>query len=1691
MKNIQYFLITLLAFIGGIARSQTVSSVAYTDGTTINASTVMASDSDAANAITLSGNLIINGNVVFGAMPACTVKLNIDATTRIRPSAPNNTNIASGAGYGHLILYAGAGGKVTINVNNDLTFTGTNPDGVGLSRLTSLAGDLNLTFSGAGQIEFVVADGKTIALTSLYESSPGTYAATSDGVGSGVRGVILMDHDDTNVWQKGVNKVVVSRKISSWSSLSSEMQNDITFSIGHNSFLTFASNNRTGLDPLSAEGLSANETVSMLSAALAFDVSCAGPGRTILKIDGMATANTYRDGALTIGGCLIDDGAGGVGSLTNATHIRSNLRLTKPAGGYAFLRVTDEKAYAYSAYATALEDSLTSYLDGGSSIPLDASGNPTTRGLWIINTCNSYPSMAANSYSDLSWYSQEIYNAGNGKGRSAVRPGLVLAVNGHFSAYHNTFVHHIACKNTRAIDTTEMGMTALADLIDEAENVDHRSVGATTKKHNSSALIVDGYSTYSGSAFQAHKYDTRAKITLWGSAQLIVSSGVNSSGTVASGYTIGTGTYNGNYVPLGSGETAGEGEHVLDIQGLASIRSYMDSAITDTTVPFSRHEGSMMGQYAYEYDSDGVSVLTPQAGGLGALSIGSIKLDHTGTFLAADGTQVDSWPLVKDIDYKRYNKGCININNDVILRYTRLNHFDVSRNVVRDYAVASPAIVGGEYAVYASRVLGDDVQIPTIWMENGQIRCHEGLCISGVRLAVKEQINTTSPYVQANSSYIYLYNHGDALDANLRGYGRVFQLGSSANKLADGNTHSLLQSAYANTFRQTVGDLDVQLVLDTAVDEGVYNSLEKSFQLIHLANDSNMSLGWTSTQGIISRPAGPTTTVVYPWHQTQVPVVGTGWTLFSLDAASTSRSALKINGSLIYVSAGSSGDATPPAVVSTATMGGVVYVNHGGQIIAGTPDNSSGLTPPFTPSAAFDVPIALRVAQSTLTTYNPMGTLTVPFDQIKFLRNVQPYNIDTDFALGSESHDPTHIDLSFQQRSSGLSTNLTIPWETIKKNVSLPFKSMSFLPELQKAFSGIATRSVGIQTSAVSMPTSGLLKFGAGVAIEQLAISGSTQANPIALYLSGNGSDYASIREIVSVPASSGFVPGEGAYATIFMDKDAFLGIGNRGFNEKSVNSWSLLGKNRVTLVPNGDCFVELNEDIILSDAQPIIPTTNFGALGGQRITFYSQDTREIRIPRGGEFDLSAFGSLSNGTNQQITFDGSIRLIFEAGSTLRFPAVGHSNNAKGPVLYMNGRSQLVFEGLPDRDNTRLLARNLSSTDFSTVGRSRIVGVGKIWLNKNASMKIMESACVGIEGDSRALETDILVSIAKEGSLLIGDPNSAGGILQVGNVTDLSEGGTVFASVYLTLRVNGPRAVVHMDREAFLGFGAGVISRNRLVSGSISNSLNDMKLKSLFNVSGVALRAARGSLSHNQIYNGADSQASLLAIGPVDTYTLDLGVAAESIWRGGGNMIYVTEDATVDTPLQVSVLSTAQALADEYNRNVSGVPTSVNSTARSSNNGKVSIMGSGVIARQLSQDTLPYTGPLRVVEKITTTYLNSILDSDNGRAPTLLGGKHFEGPQPDIFRYLSFTPFASQVPTKYCVLGSTQFEFKIGHVIGTEITRTTTIPMLNGSSPEGAARVGALLVAALDNDEKPALYTLPDVPNNPPSLFSVS
>jgi hypothetical protein len=1649
-------------FVGAYDLSPQSVDKTYSGTPTIGAVTVMATDSDATNVINLSGEATINGNVIFGALANSTLKLNIAGLTYLKPTAPS-----VGAQYGHLILYAARGAKITVDVSNDLIFTGYNSDSSGTAK-----NDLTLTFSGEGQVEFEIATGKKVSLDSLYENS-GSYFATNSTAGAGVRSFIIMDQPDDDVFKDGVSKVVFSRKFAAWDDEAADMAGDTTVEIGKNSFLTFAANNKTGLDPASAEGIANGESIAMLSAALAFDVSCAGEGRMLLKLNGVASSNTYRDGALSVCGNLIEDGANAPGLLTNADHIRQHVKLNKPAGGYALLRVIDEKAYQYPAYRSGLGDALADYLDGGAGVAQDADGNPSARGLWVVNTCNSYPAMASNPYDDDSWYTKEIFTGG--KGNSEIRPGFVVGVNGHLEVFHNTFMHHLACENTRAIDTAAMGMSALGTKLSGASS----SVGAATKKHNPSALIVDGLATYAGLGFKAHEYDTNAKITLLGSGKLFVSSGVASvaagGGVTAPNYTVGTGVYDGEIVPLsGNIETGDEGEHVLDVQGYCTIRSFIDDALTSTAVPFRRHNGTMFGQYTEVTLQDNSIDYDPIDGGLGDVTIGSVRINHTGTVVNNSGTEITSRPLTKGVTYARYNRGCINLNNDLALKWARINHTDVSRKVDRDHTSAPPAIVGGEYAVYSRDVLSTAAEVPTIWLENADFHLHENLAISGARIAVAEISNPgANPATSTNSSYLYLYNHGNDLDLNVRGYGRVLQLGTANNKLAGGGTDDLLKNAYINVFKHSVGVAKAELLLDTAFDAGVLNTNEKAFQVLHLGNESYISLGWTSTQGII---LDNNSKLVYPWENKSVPIVSSGWTLFSLDSTANSRASLIFNGEFTYLSASGSGGYDSPELVSTATTGRVLYVNHGGAIsasaaIQGTNNDS------FTPRGTVDITTALRVAQSTSSSYNPVGEVSTAHDQVRFLKSIQPYNIDPKFAE-TESQ---HIDLGFMLNKKGLASDLTVPWASVKRETSVPFKSTDslvtgYLPN------GLPVRSVGIQTNAAAMPASGLLKLGAGAAVEQLRVSGATRVNPLLLYLSGDTTGHASVRELTSVASKAGtFAPGEGGNAAIFMDKDARVGIGSRSWNSDSNKAWNLLGKGNVTLVPNGDAFVELNSDVIIADAQPFIPTTNFGNTTEHRLTFFSQDTHEIRVPAGGELDLSAFGNVSDGTKQQITLGGKVRLIFEAGSTLRFPALSHSGADQAPVLYVNDSSQLIFEGLEERDSTRLAAKNLSDTDNIKAGRSRIMGVGRIWLNKNAVMKVMETAVVGIEADSTTPETDILISIQKEAGLFIGDQNIAGGVLQVGNPVDMDTQGFSNKNIYFTLRLDGPRSTVHIDRNGILGLGAGVKSRYHDDGGKLKSRINGTTVRSLFNVADVTIRSIRGSFSHNQIYDGSESEASLLAIGPSDAYSLDLGTADESIWRGGGNMVYVTEDATNASPLTVSVLSAALALSDEYNRNASGDPTTANAAGRLANNGKATIMGSGIITRQITQDSLPLRGPTRVVQKLTAVELAILGESTTGK---LLGGKHFTGPQPDMFRYLSFTQFKDQTPSKYCVLGSTQFEFKIGFVTGTTIRRETTIPLLGVKSPEGAAKVGALLAATVDSNGDPFLYTLPEVPKNP-------
>ncbi|MCK4500030.1 hypothetical protein KAU11_05995, partial [Candidatus Babeliales bacterium] len=655
---------------------------------------------------------------------------------------------------------------------------------------------------------------------------------------------------------------------------------------------------------------------------------------------------------------------------------------------------------------------------------------------------------------------------------------------------------------------------------------------------------------------------------------------------------------------------------------------------------------------------------------------------------------------------------------------------------------------------------------------------------------------------------------------------------------------------------------------------------------------------------------------------------------------------------------------------------------------------------------------------------------------------------------------------------SGLGTEVHIAWDKVSPVPQLEIMGHS---DFWDMFNN--SRAILIDTAPVTMPEYGLIKMTTDDYLDQLLVSGATAANPFTMYLSGDSSGHSQIREICSL-ASDYLVPGEGANARLFLDHGARLGLGSRDWNKHSDNAWSLLGKNRVSLRPNGSCIIDVNSDLVIADPQPIVPTSNFGAItqrsdlplvpetsdealgiDDHRITFFSNDTKEIRIPAGQEFDLSAFGQHSTTVYaaQKIEIAGRVRLVFEPGSAIRFPDMAPSQVALYPILYVNQEAELIFEGIKDDENTHAWD---SSADTDRA-RVKIYGCGQIWLNKTANMHLNDGAMLAVESDATTPRTDITLSLQRESQVFIGDDNHAGGSFQVGNPTSVDN-----SYIRFRLRLDGAKSFVHIGREGFFGLGAGTVQRSYTRINGKKDDLGayeqpNWKFNKLHNVSQAHIRLIKGIINHNNIYDGSSKESSLFALGPVTTetgYQFEFG-PREAVLRGGGNLLYISDDSLTNLELN----STATVLA--YNA--------------TDDNGKYTIMAPSIQIYQIQS--------LETQDSDTTI---ERIDSSNDSERSLIGGVMFTGPQTDAFLYLGALDVKQQAisgrgDAKFVSLGKTQIEHRIGYVYkatgatnGT-IVRTNDYLILGRENAEDAGMVfGALKVAGENSAKLPASYTIP-------------
>jgi len=877
--------------------------------------------------------------------------------------------------------------------------------------------------------------------------------------------------------------------------------------------------------------------------------------------------------------------------------------------------------------------------------------------------------------------------------------------------------------------------------------------------------------------------------------------------------------------------------------------------------------------------------------------------------------------------------------------------------------------------------------------------------------------------------------------------------------------------------------------------------------------------------------------------------------LFTLDALIATPAVVSIDGQFIcWGSFDCEGEGTD-IPVATGTDPGIIYVDHGGKLTITRPatpifPNDRDSKPYRTVVATticqkiwndYDLDGTARVIRLT-------GDVDLPHDQSIFdaTYNIQPYGFTLAMFDARRAETDGYVRVSFDNGDVRYPAVDTRPLRNDRSGAQIvtfgwfyrDFDLVNFIPvknlaknpkraaKLASVKSGIQAwlRATEVQKTVVKRPVD-LLYIGAGDDITQLGVAGATMADPFELDVSGDGVNpvVARVREFVSEKTTNDILYdhfiGEGQHAVLFGEFNGRIGLGSRAWNERSLFAWNLLGKDWVSICPLGNMTVDVNSNLIVTDRGAFIAAENFGreftptntnapfSVGvpgfygeDQQATFISTEQVEIRVPANGELDFTAFGrtlqkknevtNQATGGNamQKISFAGNVRVVLEEGATLRLPDNPSLLPDGSPafILYFNDASQLIFEGA--KDSTPFLKfANSAATQFS---RIKIVGKGQIWLNKDAKFIVNGNTMVAVQTDAIQPETDVTISIRRQGQMYIGTETVSGGSFEVGNptnhTTDLQT-----HDIKFNLLLNGAKALVHIDREGFLGFGAGVVNKNGNPNGDalVSNNpvldvngnaalnvngfpifnpdtdydqaLGDFSLawqvQALHNVSHVNVDIKQGIIEHKNIGDGSNSNASLMAIGPVVSpllggtgFRFAVNGRVDAFVRGGGNLMFVPGTGPTDA-------------------NPSGT---------------------------YFVNVWDYVGPLPFGESYSVlASAPLLLDRDaveftpgTGFAPFGDGGRVFTGNQVDMFNLLSFRPFRLQGQKKIDI-SSTQFAVSGVYVDDTSAKYGTVtagpgalIVRLDDPAFTGGSIYDALVTGALDSS---ASITGPDanIPTN--------
>lgn len=1142
------------------------------------------------------------------------------------------------------------------------------------------------------------------------------------------------------------------------------------------------------------------------------------------------------------------------------------------------------------------------------------------------------------------------------------RTGFVVGVNGNLEVYHNTFLDYVAGTANRVDDL------ALNDYQAYDNEAKSRAVIA---EHNPSALVFDGLDsglfTNNLSAFEAANpaltvSPVQARVKLRGNGAIIMRAcasenvgyiakfwelaapgtlgtaafskalGKKGSAKMRSKYatrteggsevinpidietldwdailTVGESKFDGYKLEKIAGVTSWNGMHVLEVQGAARVSAYSNNTIIDPATGAARQYASTVSD-------------------AGFINAASTAIDYKGADVAAR-------PLVLNSTYARYNSPVVYMNDTLTLAGSKLVHSDVTKLVDGVPTHSRPAIKGGERMFFSDKLWTFEgphadmrYRLPELRILGGELALQESLNMSGVRLVAAD---AHGELTRDNNATVRFYDHGSVADSKFTGYGRLLMLGSYNNTMADGISNWVTESSYINAFKQNgrataAGEVSGVVSMNLTIGDQFPASVEAadydSQRGLHLILSSLMDKGGTNVAAGWTAIKGDGTGKAFPYDSTRYDNKLLKEVPSSVEADRFEVDALKVPAAQIVVKKGTIGFSgfdrdgksakTPIAYGDTQ---GVVYVNHGGKLSV-----DSGLV-------VVDTVIAQRVwndynFDGNARVQQLTGIIDLPHEQSSFTSHggIQSFGLNEAMFNARVDETAGYVRLSYENQERNLAersgaNEVVINWfnqESQSEVVANPTRSLATAVGVAAKTAKRAARSnpATALNDPITRPAQ-LLYVGSGDDIRQLRVAGATQTNPFKLLVSGDDITraYGRVREFATQPSmidlNTDYRVSEGSHAVLFGMLGGRMGLGSTQWNDFSSNPWNILGKEFVQIAVNGDCVVDVNSDLIIADNQAIVAADSFGFAAVERVTFTSVDEKEIRIPAGIELDLSSFGKGEK--RQEIAFGGKVKLVVESGASIRGPRTVTG----GVVLYFNDESQLVFESPSDR-----ASGNKPYEGLDNVERAKFLGKFQIWLNKSAKMSVGDGVLVGVQSDNSTPVTDVVVSLNRQSRFEIGNANVAGGAFEVGNPVAVTGG-----SVKFQLASRHVDSVFHIDRQGFLGLGAGILEKRDNMNGSATaaanpaivagkavvnngvpsfNPANDAwKVVSRFNVDAITINFLAGNFEHNNIADGSDANAGLIAVGPSAKYDVKVNGAGFALVKGGGNMMLVPDTST--------------------------------------------------------------------------------------------------------------------------------------------------------------------------------------------------